>query len=322
MMKLHGVSTKIDKSMGSWCFMRNNDVNAIEGRFAEFLWRLSQRPYPPKPWLDDGNLPWNEPAFSERMLREHLDQSHGAASRTAAEREAQLAFMWDKLDLVDGRRVLDMTCGPGLYAVWLAEQGCFVTGVDFSPASIAYARELAQAANVAEQTVFVEQDVRQMDYGRGDFDIALFIYGQLSVFKREEAWALLQKIAKALTPGGKLIIELLNQDKIDKKPGNWWFTDDKGLWGERPFLHLGERFWIEEEKLSIDRFYTLDLETAISYEINLCDQSYAVDEMVSMLQQAGFVQVDVYPAWDGLPLYDANEWIVYIATTAIREKNA
>ncbi len=292
-----------------------------KGRFEAFLWRLAQRPYPPKPWLDDGNLPWNDPAFSERMLREHLDESHGAASRTTAERELQLKFMWENLDLAVGSRVLDVTCGPGLYAVWLAERACFVTGVDFSPAAIAYARELAQAADVTDKTVFVEQDVRQMEYTDAGFDAALFIYGQLSVFKRAEAEAILKNIARMLKPGGKLIVELLNQDKIDKKPGNWWFTDDKGLWGERPFLHLGERFWLEEEKLSIDRFYTLDLETADAYEINLCDQSYAVDEMVSMLREAGFAQVDVYPAWDGLPLYDAEEWIVYVGTTANLGKN-
>ena len=31
------------------------------------------------------------------------------------------------------------------------------------------------------------------------------------------------------------------------------------------------------------------------------------------MKGAGFTAVDVYPAWDGLSLYDAGEWIVYVA---------
>ena len=59
--------------------------------------------------------------------------------------------------------------------------------------------------------------------------------------------------------------------------------------------------------------YIIYLETASAAEINLCDQTYAVSEMIDMLQEAGFGTVDVYQCWDDLPLYDADEWIVYIA---------
>jgi hypothetical protein len=32
------------------------------------------------PWRDGANLPWDDPAFSERMLAQHLDPSHGAGN--------------------------------------------------------------------------------------------------------------------------------------------------------------------------------------------------------------------------------------------------
>ncbi|MGD2049604.1 MAG: methyltransferase domain-containing protein [Chloroflexota bacterium] len=48
-------------------------------------------------------------------------------------------WLWSKLALKLGAQVLDVTCGPGLYAVELASRGCLVTGIDFSPASIVYA---------------------------------------------------------------------------------------------------------------------------------------------------------------------------------------
>jgi hypothetical protein len=37
--------------------------------------------------------------------------------------------------------------------------------------------------------------------------------------------------------------------------------------------------------------------------------------MTSMLRAAGFATVEVFPAWDGLALADAREWVVYLAHT-------
>ena len=284
--------------------------------FANALWRLYRRPERPVPWAFGGNLPWNDPTFSERMLREHLDDSHGAASRQESEREMVIEWLWSKLDLASGAQVLDVTCGPGLYAVALAERGCQVTGIDFGPASIAYARRLADERSVSEHCYFVEADVRQMAFENAVFDAALFLYGQLSVFTVDEASALLRKIASYLRPGGRLVVELLTQDRLDKKDSSWWFTDDKGLWGDKPFLHLGERFWLEEEQIVVERFYTLDLESLVMDEVILCDQSYSASEMVGLMKEAGFSTVDVLSAWDGLELYDAPEWTIYVAHIA------
>ena len=282
---------------------------------AAALWKIYRRPNRPEPWLDGGNLPWHEPAFSERMLREHLDDTHGAASRQAAERKLQLDWLWARLKLQPGDHVFDVTCGPGLYAVELARQGCRVTGLDFSPAAIAYARDLARSEGVAARCAFVEQDVRQMGatFQGAGFDAAILLYGQLAVFPQAEARTLLSCIVGALRPGSRLVVELLDQDRVDRSDSSWWFTDDTGLWDDAPFLHLGERFWDEAEKMSLERYHIVHLETGELSEIVLCDQTYAITAMSEMLQQAGFQSVAVYPGWDDLPLYDAGEWVVYVA---------
>lgn len=283
-------------------------------KLPDALWRIFRRADPPVPWeMYDGNLPWNDPAFSERMLAEHLDQSHNAASRKHTERKKALDWLWQKLDLQAGDHVLDFTCGPGLYAVDLALKGCQVTGIDFGPASIAFARTLAEENEVQDKCEFIEQDVREVVLTPDTFDAALFLYGQMAVFRCEEALALLTKIAGSLKPGARLAVELLNQERVDKEASTWWYTDDKGLWGDSPFLHLGERHWLEEEKISVDRFYVIDLNTQEMLAVNLSDQTYAVSEMVKLLEQAGFSHVDVYDDWDDLGLYDRGEWIIYIA---------
>ncbi|MCA9867049.1 MAG: methyltransferase domain-containing protein [Anaerolineae bacterium] len=276
------------------------------------LWRIYNRPDPAL-WQGGGNLPWNDPDFSARMLREHLDESHGAATRQAAERAAQLDWLWTRLALGPGHRLLDMTCGPGLYAVALAERGLRVTGVDFSPASVAYARRLAGERGVAERCEFIEGDVRDYQPEPEAYDATLFLYGQLAVFPRDEAATLLRKVASSLRPGGRLAVELLDPARVDKKDSSWWFTDDAGLWGERPFLHLGERRWDAAERASVERYTILHLETGLVDEIVLCDQAYEVEEMTAMMRAAGFSNVTSYPTWDGLPLYDAAEWVSYVA---------
>lgn len=279
----------------------------------EALWKIYHRPDWSTLTRQAQNLPWNETNFSERMLQEHLDDSHGAATRIASERAIQMEWLWTKLGLQPGMRLLDVTCGPGLYALELARRGCHVTGVDFSPAAIAYAQDLARSEGFSTQCTFIEQDVRAMDFTGANFDAALLLYGQLAVFTKVEAQQLLQQVAESLKPGGKLCVELLNQDRVDKTRSEWWFTDDKGLWGDRPFLHLGERFWLEAEEMSVERFYVIHLETGKLTEIALSDQTYSIEKMTQMMREAGFNSVDVYQAWDHLPLYDADEWVVYVA---------
>lgn len=290
-------------------------------RLAAALWRLYRRPEKPAAWEHGGNLPWNDPAFSERMLREHLDESHSAASRTSAERAHQIEWLWSHLNLRPGSRVLDLTCGPGLYAVALAERGCQVTGVDFSPASVRHAHEQALQHGVAAACTFIEHDVRTVQVEAGAYDAATILYGQLAVFTRHEAQALLHLAAHSLHPGGMLCIELLDQEKVDKTHSTWWFTDDTGLWGDAPFLNLGERFWDDAQAISLERFHTIHLESGVMDEVLLCDQSYAVAEMTALLHTAGFAAAEVYPAWDGLPLNAAAEWNVYLAQKRLTQKH-
>jgi SAM-dependent methyltransferase len=287
--------------------------DTIQQKLTQALWRIYHRPERPTPWSQGGNLPWDEPEFSARMLREHLDQAHGAASRIESERLAQINWLWARLGLQPEQHICDMTCGPGLYAVELAARGCTVTGIDFAPAAIQYARQLVTSRQVADRCQFIEQDVRTTDLGAEQFDHALFLYGQLAVFRPEEAQQLLATLARALKPGGRLAIELLNQDRVDKSSGQWWYTDHTGLWGDGPFLHLGERFWDEAAQMSLDRFHVLHLETGKLDEVLLCDQTYSVATMKEMLHKAGFATVEHYVNWDGVPIYDAAEWVVYVA---------
>jgi SAM-dependent methyltransferase len=287
----------------------------MNDRFQQALWRIYQRSTPAIPWRDGANLPWDDPAFSERMLREHLDQAHGAATRQRPELLRQVDWLWQHLGLQPGARLLDITCGPGLYATEFARRGADVTGIDFSPASIRYARELAEAQGLAGRCRFIQADVRaELPRHAGeDYDAATFIYGQLAVFTRDEAAALLAGATQALRPAGRLALELLNFERIDKSHSTWWFSDERGLWGDAPFINLGERFWDADQRASIDRFFVIHLQTGVLEEIGLSDNGYETEELLALLRESGFGQATAFPAWDGIELYDAEEWVAYVA---------
>lgn len=275
------------------------------------LWRLYQRPDRPVPWANGGNLPWDDPAFSERMLREHLDQTHGAASRVDQERAAQIPWLINHLSLQPGMHLLDVTCGPGLYAVAFAQNQIQVTGIDFAPAAVNHARRLARETGVSDICQFIQHDVRTFNFPSAEFEAATVLYGQLAVMTKSEALNLIKNVYRALKPGGTLILELLNSERIDKSESSWWFTDDRGLWGDTPFLCLGERQWHDAEQISIERYHVFHLDNGKVDEVILCDQLYTVDDMKEMLQAAGFRDICHFLQWDNLPLYDAVEWVVY-----------
>ena len=93
-------------------------------------------------------------------------------------------------------------------------------------------------------------------------------------------------------------LEILNDDLFDKKNSTWWYTDRGGLWGDCPYLHLGERTWDDAQRAVIERFYIVNLETGEMQSYGLSDQAYSVAQMTDMLRAAGFSQVQTYPAWE------------------------
>ena len=143
----------------------------------------------PEPWAEGEKIPWNDPDFSRRMLQEHLSQDHDHASRRFAIIDKHVGWIHSLL-LGRPARILDLGCGPGLYASRLARLGHECVGIDFSPASIAYAREQAQAENL--RCTYLQQDIRVADYGAG-YGLVLLIFGEFNVFSPIDARAILRK---------------------------------------------------------------------------------------------------------------------------------
>lgn len=254
----------------------------------------------PRPWAEGDNIPWNEPGFSERMLKEHLSQEHDAASRRYPVIDQHIHFIHTSLLGERPARVLDLACGPGLYAVRLADLGHSVHGIDFSPASIAYARELA-AGRACE---FELNDLRKADFNdpRGEgYDLAMFLYGEFNVFRPVDARDILARACAALKPGGLLLLEPSDMDgilKIAAQPRGWT-TQESGLFSARPHLLLSESFWDDAAHALTSRYYVVDAESAQVAGYAASYQAYTRAEFTELLTGAGFVDACFYPSLTG-----------------------
>ena len=153
----------------------------------------------PRPWAEGEKIPWDDPEFSKRMLKEHLSQAHDAASRRSEIIDVHVGWIHNHVLKGEPTRVLDIGCGPGLYTQRLARLGHQCTGIDFSPASIAYAREQAERAGL--DCKYIQADIRTADFGEG-YGLVMFIFGEFNVFRPAEAKDLLIKAHRALVPNG------------------------------------------------------------------------------------------------------------------------
>lgn len=270
---------------------------------------ILKRDMDPAPWAEGERVPWDDRAFSERVLREHLAQDNDAASRP--EFKIKQHVSWIHKALLKGLpgRILDLGCGPGLYTERLAKLGHSCLGIDYAPASIEYATHNAPAG-----CQYLLADIRESDYDHG-YDLAIFIFGAINLFKREDARRVLDKACQALKPGGMLLLEASSLDAVDQI-GNqpaMWYSAESGLFSDSPHLCLMETFWDDEQKAATERYYIVDTASGRVTRHAATTQGYEVSELVKLLKEAGFEQVIFQPSMTGKDEDEYNEFLVITA---------
>lgn len=144
---------------------------------------------------------WWQSAYTKRYFKTR------PSARISSEQTAKdIAFIVKTLNLKKRAKLLDLGCGHGRHSIALAEHGYRVTGLDYSRDFIELARKEAKAKGVSAQ--FVRQDMREIAY-EAEFDAVISFFSSFGYFANDEDNQLiLQKIAKALKPGGNLLIDL------------------------------------------------------------------------------------------------------------------
>jgi SAM-dependent methyltransferase len=124
-----------------------------------------------------------------------------AAKQWEPERPPNLFMVRELAGRTAGGRALDLACGEGRNAVWLAAQGWRVTAVDFSGVALDRAQQLAARRGV--EVDWVRADVTRFSPRPGSYALVALLYLQLPGAERRRV---LEHAAAAMADGGELFM--------------------------------------------------------------------------------------------------------------------
>ncbi|MBU4563386.1 MAG: class I SAM-dependent methyltransferase [Desulfarculus sp.] len=244
----------------------------------------------PTPWERyTADQLWTDPWVSSQMLAYHLDGSNAIASRGSEFIGRATGWMTGRFGLGPGKRVADFGCGPGLYAQGLAKSGAAVTGVDFSPRSIAYAQEQATAQGL-------NIDYRCQNYleceGEAVYDLITLIYCDLCALSPAQRARLLKIFRGLLRPGGALLLDVFSLARFRglAESTGYEFCPGDGFWAQEPHYVFQNSFKYEPEYLALDR-YTIVLPQERREIFNWL-QHFTPEYLASELVAGGFERVE------------------------------
>jgi SAM-dependent methyltransferase len=133
------------------------------------------------------------------MDREDWNARHGEAGLLFGA-EPNRFLVAEAEGLAPGR-ALDLACGSGRNAVWLAQQGWSVVGADFSDVALKQARALAAERGV--EVEWVEADLREWEPPVLTFDLVVVLYLQLPAGERGP---IMLRAADAVADGGTILV--------------------------------------------------------------------------------------------------------------------
>ncbi len=133
-------------------------------------------------------------------------------NRDEEEAEQFMQNLLSYLKLPDNSRVLDVACGKGRHAVYLAENGLDVVGIDLSWKNICHAQHLER-----KNLSFFLHDMRKAFYVNY-FEVVFNLFTSFGYFESEkENQRAINSMSLSLKKGGRLVIDFFNSNKISKE---------------------------------------------------------------------------------------------------------
>ncbi|WP_246188177.1 class I SAM-dependent methyltransferase [Paenibacillus tengchongensis] len=233
---------------------------------------------------------WQDPHIARYLLEAHLSPQTDAASRRPEFLDRSADFIAAAAMKDGGTRIIDYGCGPGLYCERLAQRGFAVTGIDFSEHSIRYARESAQAKQLAIT-------YRYGDYLKlaveGPYDLAILIYCDYGALGPEDRRQLLHNIRGSLRAGGRLLLDVFTAHRFARltEESRWSLQPHGGFWSPDAHLELAQ-------SLKYDGYVSLNHTVIVTGQETeayyIWDQAFTEEMLASELAGAGFELMSFY----------------------------
>lgn len=220
--------------------------------------------------------PWFVDLFDEDYLRT-------LPFLTPQATQAEAEFVINCMNLAPGAQVLDLGCGYGRHAMELAARGFHVVGLDLSTPLLVRGGEEANRRGLTIN--FVRGDMRELEF-ENQFDATYCLFSTFGYFDDETNKKTLQNVAKALKPGGKVLVEILNRDYViaDLPTRVWWEGDGCVVLEEVELNYFSSR-------IQVNRSVVFDDGRQLEQEISV--RAYSLHEVGKLMHAAGFRVLEV-----------------------------
>ncbi len=254
---------------------------------------------------------WDDEHISKAILQAHLNPDGDAASRKPQFIERSASWITSIAPPRQYPTLLDLGCGPGLYAQRFDQVGYKVTGVDFSRRSIDYAK--TQAVSNGREISYHYQDYLTIEYDNC-FDLITMIYCDFGVLSTQDRKTLLKKAYTALKSGGKLILDAFtptqHQGKTEQK--TWQYSKDGGFWDQEPHLCIEAFYRYDEDNTVLNQ--TIVMKDASVQCYNIWEHCFTQESLLSEVKDAGFYCAALYGDIAGKPYIEGGNMICVVLT--------
>lgn len=264
-------------------------------RLYDLLRGLAERPEPFS--IGGPHELWTDPYVQRQLLASHLDPDVEAASRPHRVIDRSVAWIAERFAVGPGRRVLDLGCGPGLYANPLAARGATVHGIDLSATSVAEARRRATSPGA---TFAVGDYLRD---ALPAHDLALLIYGDYCALSPDDRHRLLHRVAARIAPDGRLLLDVFSAARYASVREGCVIEDRlmDGFWAPGDYVGVHQTRCYDEVRVTLDRYVIVEPDRVRTVHAWLAHLT--LEQARGELAQAGFDIVELHGDLAGAP-YD------------------
>jgi len=253
----------------------------------ELIKKLSNKP---QLYEKGTTVMWTDPYISQQLLELHLNPDHDIASRSKAKIENISRWILERSNKPN-IKILDLGCGPGLYAELFAKKGHSVIGIDISANSIQYA--IKQAKEKRLDIEYLHKNYLDLDF-ENQFDLVILIYLDFCVLLPDERDKVLENIYKALKKGGLFICDVINERNLDKKIlSKSWEVQKRGFWKNAPYIVLTNGYHYPEAKVLLEH-HTVIGDNDIVDTYVFWSHYYKKNDLISIFESKGFTNIRNY----------------------------
>lgn len=272
--------------------------------------KLSDYLVKPKLYSPSTGKFWDDDHISKGMLEAHLNPDWNATTRKHDFVDKSVKWIASIAPPTQFQQLLDLGCGPGIYAERFCKAGYTVTGIDFSKRLIEYAQK--QTLHNKSTIEYYYQNYLTIDYIE-QFDVITLIYCDYAALSIADRLILLKKAYQALKPKGKFIFDVFTPLMRKTESHSWYYNEKGGFWNEKPHICLDSVYqYDDDDNTELTQSIVLTEDTINCY--NIWDHFFTKEALISEIQPIGFKSFEFYGDIAGMEFSDTGETICGVFT--------